>query len=434
MVTTRLAGTRIRERRQSLKIKQADLAGTCGISASYLNLIEHNRRRIGGGLLVSIARALETDPSLLNDGIDDELRTSLEAAADANSGALAERDRAEEFAGRFPGWARLIALQRNNVARLEQVVESLDDRLAHDPFLSASLHAVISSVTAIRSASAILADGGKIEPEWQARFHRNIYEDSQRLTETAETLAGYLSEDADTSRQASLPQDEIQSWLEARSWQFAELESDPRYPANEILDGAKQLKSQTSKTLGRKLLKQYAEDALALPLKKLIGSVQANPDPVHVADSLSLPLPVVFRRLAAIGPGELERPFGLVGCDSSGAWVFRKPIPGFEIPRYGNGCPLWPLFRSMLSPQLPIRARIAVSTRDEYTFFADAIAEISHPKGHGSTPVVFGWMIVRETQVGDRTPEEVRVGISCRICSEKQCPSRREPSVFSREQ
>ncbi len=41
-----------------LGLQQADLARTVGISAAYLNLIEHNRRRIGGKLLIDIGRAL----------------------------------------------------------------------------------------------------------------------------------------------------------------------------------------------------------------------------------------------------------------------------------------------------------------------------------------------------------------------------------------
>ena len=46
MALSALTGTRLRERRQALGLRQADLAAQMGISASYLNLIEHNRRRI----------------------------------------------------------------------------------------------------------------------------------------------------------------------------------------------------------------------------------------------------------------------------------------------------------------------------------------------------------------------------------------------------
>ena len=43
-----LTGSRIRERRLALGVKQGALAQQVGVSASYLNLIEHNHRKIGG--------------------------------------------------------------------------------------------------------------------------------------------------------------------------------------------------------------------------------------------------------------------------------------------------------------------------------------------------------------------------------------------------
>ena len=60
-----LTGSRIRERRQICRAcGKPNLRGRLGISASYLNLIEHNRRRIGGKLLVDIAGALAVEPSV----------------------------------------------------------------------------------------------------------------------------------------------------------------------------------------------------------------------------------------------------------------------------------------------------------------------------------------------------------------------------------
>uniref|UniRef100_A0AAN0NK29 Helix-turn-helix transcriptional regulator n=1 Tax=Yoonia rhodophyticola TaxID=3137370 RepID=A0AAN0NK29_9RHOB len=41
----RLTGARIRERRLDLGLRQSAVAQEVGISPSYLNLIEHNRRR-----------------------------------------------------------------------------------------------------------------------------------------------------------------------------------------------------------------------------------------------------------------------------------------------------------------------------------------------------------------------------------------------------
>ena len=58
-----MIGTRIRERRVLNGMRQTELARQAGISPSYLNLIEHNRRRIGGKTLLKLAEALEVEPS-----------------------------------------------------------------------------------------------------------------------------------------------------------------------------------------------------------------------------------------------------------------------------------------------------------------------------------------------------------------------------------
>ncbi|MBD3788699.1 MAG: helix-turn-helix transcriptional regulator, partial [Sphingomonadales bacterium] len=86
MARTALTGTRIRERRTSLRLKQADLAQAAGISPAYLNLIEHNRRRPGEALIAALAQAMGVEPEALSEGAEgalfDELR---EAAASAEA-------------------------------------------------------------------------------------------------------------------------------------------------------------------------------------------------------------------------------------------------------------------------------------------------------------------------------------------------------------
>lgn len=133
MTQRRLTGSRIRERRLDAAMRQADLAKAAGISASYLNLIEHNRRRIGGRVLNDLARALGLDPAQLSEGAETALIEDLRGAAATRPGAEAEVDRTEEFAGRFPGWAGLVADQAALIARLEARVKMLTDRMAHDP-------------------------------------------------------------------------------------------------------------------------------------------------------------------------------------------------------------------------------------------------------------------------------------------------------------
>ncbi len=219
-----LTGTRIRERRQIAGMRQADLAREIGISAAYLNLIEHNRRRIGGKLLLRIAQVLGVESALLTEGAEAALIGALrEAEADAAMRGV-ELDRIEEFAGRFPGWARLLAATHARVGRLEQTVDGLNDRLTHDPALAAAVHEVLSTAASIRSAAAILAETDALEQEWLNRFHANINEDSARLADSSRALAGYLERGRSGSEDAALPQEEVDALLAARGYQFEELE------------------------------------------------------------------------------------------------------------------------------------------------------------------------------------------------------------------
>ena len=431
MVKPTLTGSRIRAYRVDRGLKQAELAQSCEISPSYLNLIEHNRRRIGGALLNRIAAALGADPNILSEGAETALTAALGTAADAVPEAGAEVDRTEEFAGRFPGWARVISAQIREAQRLEQVVEALNDRLTHDPFLSASMHDVLSSVTAIRSASAILAEGGEIEPEWQARFHRNILEDSRRLAESTETLVNYLDAGGDMDRAVSLPQDEVEAWLSARNWSLEELDLDPDLPPETILETAAQISSPAARSLAERLLTRYARDARGLALSDLREAVaREGTDPVLLAGRFGVGLPLVFRRLAALEssafPDAQSR--GLVACDASGTLIFRKPLPGFELPRYGTACPLWPVFQALQRPMVPLAEDLRMSGRDGRVFRADAFAEISYPAGMGRPAVVSSWMLVAP-KMGEAggTP----VGSSCRICADPDCPARREPSMIA---
>lgn len=183
-----LTGTRIRERRMLIGMRQADLARDVGISPSYLNLIEHNRRRIGGKLLVDLARKLDVEASALTEGAETALLEALREASGVATGSPAELSRTEEFAGRFPGWAQLLSDKSRRVDELERIVEMLTERMTHDPFLSASLHEILSTVTAISSSAAILSDTKDIDPEWQARFLRNLVDESQRLNDGAQAL------------------------------------------------------------------------------------------------------------------------------------------------------------------------------------------------------------------------------------------------------
>ncbi|MFM7443327.1 MAG: helix-turn-helix domain-containing protein, partial [Tabrizicola sp.] len=61
MPLSALTGTKLRDLRLAQGLRQADAAARAGISASYLNLIEHNRRKVTPDVLERLADALSID-------------------------------------------------------------------------------------------------------------------------------------------------------------------------------------------------------------------------------------------------------------------------------------------------------------------------------------------------------------------------------------
>ncbi len=434
MVRDTLTGSRIRERRLIAGLKQADLARQVGISASYLNLIEHNRRSIGGKLLMDIAQVLGVEPSMLTEGAEAALISTLrEAAADAGAIA-AEVDRVDEFAGRFPGWAEVLAACHRRIAALERTVEALSDRLSHDPHLAASLHEVLSTAASIRSTASILAETGELEPEWRERFHRNLNEDSLRLAESSKALVAYLDDGAAATERRGVPLDEVEAFFATRGYHLPELESGAADPSA-IVQGGAELSSQAARRLCLAALRVYRRDARLLPLDRFRAAIAAHGvDPVALARQLSVDVPTVFRRLAAMPDGVLPFEIGLVICDASGSFLFRKPIAGFAMPRHGGACPLWPLFAVFSRPFVPIRRRVSQLARESADFDCFAVSWPRVLPDFDTDPALLSAMLLAPAGAAPGTAAAVHpVGSSCRVCPRDGCPARREPSILGEE-
>lgn len=429
MSMTALTGSRIRERRLVLGVRQADLARGSGISASYLNLIEHNRRRVGPEVLARLADALGLDVAALEEGADAVMAADLRDAAAGATGAPPELDRIEDFTARFPGWAELAAAQHRRIGRLERAVATLSDRLAQDPQLSASVHEVLSAASSVRATAAILAETEEIEPVWRARFHANLEADSERLARGAEALVAYLDDAGGPQDQGvAAPQEELEAWIAEQGWVLPglEAEADPEAQAR-IEAGAGRLASGAARVLARAWLDRARQDARILPEAKLASALQRiGPDPLRLARALDADVLAVFRRLALL-PGLVA---GLVVCDASGTLVFRKPIEGFGYPRFGGACPLWPLYAALRRPGSPVEAVVEVAGRIPRRFRVQAWARLHHPGGFGDVEVAEAAMLIRPAEAGLQGAV-LPVGTSCRICPRAACDARREPSILS---
>ena len=167
-----LIGATLRERRRSLGITQAALAARTGISASYLNLIEGDKRSIGGALLKRLADELGLALSEIDGAAERRLVADLaELCGEPLLADLGlEPGSTSALAGRHRSWARALARLHRDWLDRGQAVNALSDRLHQDPFLSDAVHSLLTQATAIRSSAQILQSGEGLDAARHARW------------------------------------------------------------------------------------------------------------------------------------------------------------------------------------------------------------------------------------------------------------------------
>ena len=218
-------GTKIRELRKALGQTQAALAKEVGISASYLNLIEANKRQIGGHLLQRLARSLGVDIQSLDGAAEQRLAEHLrELSAEP---LLQDHDlspeSAYELVSRYPSWAKALVTTYRGLQDQSQIASALADRLQHDPYLGDAVHSMLTNIAAIRSASEILESVDDLKSDQRQRFDRMIAEESYRLADVATGLASYFDK-ANHRTRSLTPTDEVDDFLSERENHFPSLE------------------------------------------------------------------------------------------------------------------------------------------------------------------------------------------------------------------
>ena len=419
-------GERIRQKRIDLGIKQSVLAKSLEISASYLNLIEHDRRPVSAQLLTKLARHLDVDWTYLSEGPGAKARGELERIAARGDGDV-EENRIDELVSRFPGWASRLTEQEQRIEELERTISSLDDRLTHDPILSEKMHEIISTVSAIRSTSAILAETPALDPGWRERFHGNLDAESRRLAESSATMVSHLDRLTTDRTGFVTALEAVAAYFDRERFYFDSIEVDGIEAVADLLDQEPAFKDEPARSFAENKLRQYAREAALVPIDELRSKVnEARIDPAHLASEFKVDLPTMFRRLAALPLGSDLPEIGYLSSDASGAFVLRKSVAGFSIPRFGAGCAIWPLFQALSAPGQPIQGLL--ESTEQVVFQSFAIAGHAQPLSFDGPPILTTSMLLIRHEEANAKAQ--KIGPSCRVCSRSECLARREPSIL----
>ena len=511
-------GPRIRDRRHELGITQVGLAAKLGISPSYLNLIEGNKRSIAGTLLRRIAQELGLGIEDLDGAAERRLISDLgEIAGEPWLASLAlDAGSGSDLASRHNGWARaLIALHRAWRDR-DQTVMALSDRLSQDPFLGDAVHDLLTRVAAIRSSSEILAAVDDLAADDQRRFAAIVGDESARLADVAQALAAFFDKGHAGARPA-MPVEAVDDFLLDRNNHFPALEDvaqafraalrvddcderalleylrrahaidvQPRAPASaraattaldaqartlsvdrgapattrrfelariaaELfhggapilaeIDASPLLAAPAARRRASRVLSSYVAGAIVLPYEPFhAAAVQARYDVEQLAQRFGASFEQVCHRLTTLRrPGAEGIPFGLVRVDAAGFVTKRFPLPHLLLPRYGNACPIWPLYGAFQMPGSIVRQLAEFPTGDRFLFVARTV-EKSRPS-FAMPRRLMAVMLACDALHGDRTiygdgmdlassAPATPVGANCRSCGRRECAYREEDPII----
>lgn len=474
-----LAGLKIRALRKRAGMTQGELARRAGISASYLNLIEANKRVIAGALLDRIAAGLGADRTLLDGEAERRVIDELEEiSADAALAAgLPELGPAEELVGRHPDWADLLLRVYRAYRDRNQAVLALADRLNRDPFLGESVHRMLTSVTSIRSAAEIVEIGEELEPADRARFLRIIASDSAQLSRTAQALVDFF-DSAHTRIRAATPTERVDAFLYEAQNYFPELEE---FAADVLARGAAPSVAEAGaladspETRRFAAMRDFAKTAAGGQMAKILSRHPALADEearrlaivalcsyaaaavlmpygafLEAAERYRYDLDVLTRlfgvsheqaahRLATLRrPGAEGVRFAFMRSDPSGYITKRLPLPRLPLPRYGNACPLWPVYGAFQFPGTTVRGFGELPSGDRFLFFARAVEK--QPGRAGLPRRLLSVMLACEAGDAhrvaagdgiDMTAAMVPLGTICRLCPRRGCAHRQEPALLA---
>ena len=477
-------GGRVRALRLRAGLTQAALARQLGVSPSYLNLIERDRRPLPAELLLRLAQALDVDLRSFAAGDDARLTGDLAevfgdplfedypltprelgefaaaapgvaravvalhqayAAARANAEALAERVLDTQDTADLPaGWGAADGAPHvlpNTTPRLdhsrlstEQVSDLLQACGNHFPGLElaaerlrrdAGLGAVGMFGGLARHLGAAHGVAVRIATVGEMRGAVRRYDPLRR-----ELLLSEVLHRGSRNFQAAV--------------QLALLGEGPALDAA-AADGAAAgapLGSPEARTLARLALASYFAGAVLMPYADFLAAAEATRYDVELlGHRFRVGWEQTCHRLTTLGrPGAEGVRFYLVRVDLAGNISKKFSAAGIRFPRFSGLCALWNVHAAFLQPGV-VRAQLS-RLPDGTAVFAVArtvrrqagdfhAPPVLHAVGIGCDLESARRLVYADGVELDRPGAGVPIGVTCRLCERRDCRARAFPPVHA---
>ena len=441
-----LIGRTVRRLRGDAGLTQQALAARLGISASYLNLIEHEQRAVTASLLIKLAETLRVDLATLSGTSERQLEVGVrEAFADPLLGAepVPEAE-AAALAAASPNAARaVLALYRAwRVAREDAggiALPSgrrilLPNEEARDFFDEHANHFPVLETAAETIATELAAAPHEMNHALAERLRR-----VHGLSVTVRPLAGALRQFDPAARALALSETLPR---ESRGFQMAfQLALLEARGAVETVVRDAAPSSPEAEMLIRIGLLNYTAAALLLPYAPFAAAAAAlHHDTEALAARFGVSFEQACQRLASLQrPDARGVPFFFLRVDPAGNVSKRFSAAGFPFARYGGSCPRWVVHTAFARPG-EMQVQVA-ELPDGAAFLCFARTVTRPPTRWGEPPAVhvvaMGCALTHAADVVyadgiDLERAKVGIGLSCRLCERPDCRSRAFPPLAHR--
>jgi predicted transcriptional regulator/transcriptional regulator with XRE-family HTH domain len=440
-------GRTVRRLRNERRLSQQALANRLGISASYLNLIEHDQRVVSGSLLIKLAEVFHVDLAALSGAEERRLEVGLrEVFTDPLlGGETVPEEELAILAASAPNAARtVLALYRAwRVARedaggialpsgrrvllpYEEARDFFDDRANHFPGLEDAAEAIVASC-----GGGLLGGHSYVLAERLRKRHG--------LAVTIEPLDGVLRRVDQTPPRLALAESLPPS---SRAFQMAF-----QLALIEAKDAAEQVLAATTPSspeaamLIRVGLLNYLAGAILMPYAPYLETVRAlRHDMEAVAVRFGVSFEQACHRLSTLQrPTARGVPFFFVRVDPAGNVSKRFSAAGFPFARYGGSCPRWVVHGAFSQPGT-VQVQVAeLPDGAAYLCFARTVTPPAVKWGEPRPVhvVAMGCSITDARELAyadglDLDGAKVGIGLSCRLCDRQGCRSRAFPPLHHR--
>lgn len=445
MATQKLyAGAKLREQRLKIGHTQKDFAARLGVSLPYLNQMENNNRPVSTTVVLALASEFGMDVTQLSSGDTERLTSDMQevlsdplfagdmpALADVRLAASNAPSLARAFIALHQGYRQA----HERLASLDEALGREDARPTPSPWEEVRdfFHYCDNYIDAVDRAAEHFA--GHAGPDIRRAAIDALNTAGLSVAFTDMDALRMLDRAGNSLHMSSRAQPETQTFQ--LLLQVALTQQDALLEAT--LDLAR-FHSPAARDIAKIGLANYFAGAALLPYRAFQARAQeCRHDLEMLAQYFGASIEQIAHRLATMQrPGAKGVPFFFVRVDQAGTITKRHSATRLQFARFGGACPLWNVHRAFETPGQFLRQ--LAETPDGVRYISIA-RDISKSAGRFGAPtrrfaLALGCEVRHASQLVyadglDLTRDSAfePIGISCRICTRKNCHQRSVPPL-----